>query len=119
MKGFIVKYMGKEYKAGFHERQVHFIADITDGLFSLSVGNREHFVISNRIAREGIEIEIEVAEFDETSAVITPENRDEICPADQEYQKLLEEQNTMEWQWQKKLEIFRRIEAVLKEEGLI
>ena len=119
MKGFVVRYMGKEYKAGFQEKQVHCIVVIQDGVFSLYVGNRKYFIKSNRIAKEGIEIELEVAEFDEASAVITPENMDEICPVDPECQKLLAEQNTLEGQWKKKLEIFRETEAVLKEEGLI
>lgn len=119
MKGFIVRYSGREYRAGFPDKMTHVVCDIIDGIFSLDVVGGEYFIKSNRIAKEGIEVEIEVGEFDEPSAVITEENRMEVCPVDPEYEQLVAEQNSEEWLWKKKLEIFRRTEAVLKEEGLI
>ncbi len=64
-------------------------------------------------------MEIEIAEFDNVSEIITPENRARICPVDMEYRKLSEEQQSDEAILKRKLEIFRNTEAVLKEEGLL
>lgn len=120
MKGLIIKYDGKEYRAAFPDKNLNFIMNMSYGAFSLTVGGVDgHFIQSGHMAKEGIEVEIEMAEFEDVSEIITSGNLARICPVDPECRKLLEEQQSDEAILKRKLEIFRNTEAVLKEEGLI
>ena len=61
--------------------------------------------------REGLDVEIEVAEFDDVS-------EDCYTLIDPEYNNIIEEKDELsEWNW--KLEKFREIEKILKEENLL
>lgn len=100
MVGYVVKHLGKTHRVG---------AD--SGLITLAgcINRDKYFVFegfSYLNLREGIEIEVEVAEFYE------PTNID---PRVVYVQDEIEYETDDEW----KLRVFRNLERVLKKEGLI
>ena len=72
------------------------------------------YIYSSKRIQEGIEYEFVVAEFDEPTEKITIENN--FAEKDTDFEAVLfSEEN----QWRGKKEEFRRLEAILKEEGII
>ncbi len=67
-----------------------------------------------KTAEEETEFEFTISDFDRATGEIL-ENLN-FSHVDVDYQKLVEDE---EWQLQKRLEEFRRLEAILKKEGLI
>lgn len=65
-------------------------------------------------ANENIEYEILIADFAEPSEKISSNN--DVADIDTELEKTLRNE---EWMLQKKLEEFKRLEKILKEEGII
>ena len=112
MTGFIVKYMGREFRIGSLESDIFMAAHVVRNEFIFEGGAAKPFVGSWQIAREGLEFEVEVAEFEEASEPISENNPSIIDP---DYIKTKE--SLSEWDW--KLETFRKMESILKEEGLI
>ena len=99
MIGLIVKYMDKIYKVGTPG----------EGEFILEAGGMQHgFVGIFRNLREGIEFEVEVAEFDKASEPLSETNQPIIDP---DYPR----EEDPDW----KLKHFRKLEKILKEEGLL
>lgn len=118
MIGFIITHLGRQYKIGPLDANAHIFATLARDEFILEGGGLDPFISSFQKIRDGIEFEVEVTEFDETSAPITGDNYMDIVYVDPEYQKKLDGRSE-DWEWEWKLERFRRIESILKEEGLI
>ena len=117
MIGLIVKHLGREYKIGHADSGVAIISSLvlSRDEFILEGGG---FIHSFQKIRDGIEFEVEIAEFAEASPLITKEN--DISEIDVEYLKMMKERKEdPKWEWKQKLKQFQKIEAVLKEEGLI
>jgi hypothetical protein len=115
MVGLIVKHLGRMYKIGCVSSGVSIVSSL--------VLHRDEFILegcgfiqSFQKIREGIEFEVEVAEFDESSELITEDN--DFSEIDPEYFEMIEKRNP-EWEWEQKLKIFHQIKCILKEEGLI
>ncbi|EEI90514.1 hypothetical protein HMPREF0765_3830 [Sphingobacterium spiritivorum ATCC 33300] len=72
------------------------------------------YIYASKRIKEGIEYEFIVAEFDEPSERITKEN--DFAERDADFEDSLFSEES---QWQYKLQEFRRLEAILKEEGII
>lgn len=102
----VTKIKGKTYK--------------TSGYLAFSL-NKNTFILqgnghisSFQRTQEGIEFEFNIEEFDDgMEKNLAGNNFSEIDP---EYTKLIEDEDL---QWQYKLEHFRRLEAIMKEEGII
>ena len=115
MIGLIVQYLGREYRIGRCDSSVSIIASL--------VLHRDEFVFegggsiqSFQKIRNGIEFEVKVSEFSDASELITKDN--DFSEIDPEYTKIVEKRDA-EWEWNRKLEQFHKIERILKEEGLI
>lgn len=67
-----------------------------------------------KIAKVGIEFELIVSDFDEPSDRSSENHNGSYVDLD--YHHLV---HSEEWEWQKKLEEFRRLETILKKEGII
>ncbi|MFR3329938.1 MAG: hypothetical protein ACLTSL_07240 [Odoribacter splanchnicus] len=114
MIGLIVKYLDKTYKIGELNEGVSLLANIVRGSFSLEAGGMSHpFVNIYLVLREGIEFEVEVSEFDEASEFLSETINPPIIDSD--YEVRVESGSV--WNW--KLEQFRKIESILKKEGLL
>lgn len=118
MIGFIVRHLGKEYRAGVPDSWVCLMANLQRGIFNLHAGNEASFLDNWMMAREGIEFEVEVAEFDQASEIFTADNYKELGYKDPEYQKIVDSRDE-NWEWEWKLELFRKFEAILTQEGLL
>lgn len=117
-----MNHLRRKVKAGANDGQAMAVVDMTQGnLFHLcvSAGCGDAFFNSYQIAKEGMEVEIEIAEFAEASEPATEENLSETCLVDPEYEKITAGWSSEEYQLQRKLERFRMLEAILKEEGVI
>lgn len=127
MKGIIIKHLGREVKVGAQDSQVLAIAHIMhndstdDGIFHLQVSvlDGDNFVHSYQIAAEGLDVEIEMADIEDVSAPITEENHRETCQTDPKCARIFEEWQSDEFRLQQKLERFRKLETILRQEGLI
>ena len=109
MIGLIVKYMDKIYKVGTPGEGVTLSSCIVRKEFILEAGGMQHgFVGIFRKLREGIEFEVEVAEFDKASEPLSETNQPIIDP---DYPR----EEDPDW----KLKHFRKLEKILKEEGLL
>ena len=109
MIGLIVKYMDKIYKVGTPGEGVTLSSCIVRKEFILEAGGMQHgFVGIFRNLREGIEFEVEVAEFDTASEPLSETNQPIIDP---DYPR----EEDPDW----KLKHFRKLEKILKEEGLL
>ena len=96
MKGLVVKYGEKTYKVG-----------LPDG--GVEAGGSGHAYASVFLKlREDIEFEVEVAEFDKASEPLSETNQPIIDP---DYPH----EEDPDW----KLKHFRKLEKILKEEGLL
>lgn len=71
-------------------------------------------IFSSQKIKEGIEYDFVIAEFGEPSEQISKEN--DFSERDCEFE---EELFSEDRQWKYKLQLFQRLEAILKEEGLI
>ena len=104
MIGYILRFGGKEFKIG-PEKEFPYLVTLASNIA------RGNFVIERYAClklREGLEFEVEVAEFDEPS----PVSRDDYVqgpPPELTPEELLE----------RKLKQFRELEVVLKKEGYI
>ena len=103
MIGLIVKYMDKIYKVGTPGEGVTLSSCIVRKEFILEAGGMQHGFV-----REGIEFEVEVAEFDKASEPLSETNQPIIDP---DYPR----EEDPDW----KLKHFRKLEKILKEEGLL
>lgn len=109
MTGLIIKYMNKTYKVGTLGEGVTLSSSIVRKEFILEAGGMSHsYVGIFRNLRDGIEFEVEVAEFDEASEPLSEKNRPIIDP---DY-PIAEDPD-----W--KLKKFHKLEAILKNENLI
>ena len=112
MTGFIVKYMGREFRIGVPGIGVHLVAHLVRNEFILMGAG---ILGSWQIRREGIEFEVEVAEFDEASEPMSEKNPSLVDP---EYKKMIDTRDA-EWEQNWKLQRFREMETILREEGLL
>lgn len=114
MKGFVITYLGKRCKIGSDDSFATMICSlvIQRNEFILEGGNLSGSRIGSwQRIQEGLEVEIEVAEFDDVS-------EDCYTLVDPEYNNIVKEKDELlEWNW--KLEKFREIEKILKEENLL
>ena len=108
MTGLIVKYEDKIFKVGCPQEGVTLCACVVREEFILNAGGSQACVGIYQKLREGIEFEVGIAEFDEASEPLSEKNQPIIEPG----YPVKEDPN-----W--KLKYFRKIEAILKEEGLI
>ncbi|MDR1756413.1 MAG: hypothetical protein LBR65_05565 [Culturomica sp.] len=115
MTGFIVQYMGREFRIGVPDSNVHLAANLVRNEFIFEGGG---ILASWQIVREEFEFEVEIAEFDSASEAITAENHEKISLIDPEYAKMIKERSE-NWELEWKLETFRKLEIILKEEGVI
>ncbi len=72
------------------------------------------YICSYQKIKEGITYEFTITEFEEPTEMLSQYN--DFSEIDPEYIKMIEDE---ELQWQYKLQQFRRLEAILKEEGII
>ena len=118
MKGILIKFLGQEYKVGLPDTEVSVICTLVlerDEFILGGGGISSSFIGSWQKIRDGIEFEVEVAEFEEATEPISESNPSVIDP---EYQKMIDARDE-EWELNWKLHQFRKIEAILQEEGLI
>ena len=100
MKGLVVKYGEKTYKVGLPDGGVTLSSCIMQNKFTLEAGGSGHAYASVFLKlREDIEFEVEVAEFDKASEPLSDYPHEE----------------DPDW----KLKHFRKLEKILKEEGLL
>lgn len=113
MLGIVIKYMDKVYKVGQPNGGVTMSSCIVRDEFILEANGMSYPCVGIfQKLRNGIEFDVEIAEFDEASEPLS-ENNPPIIETD--YAKMIEADS--EWDW--KLKNFRKIEAILKEEGLL
>ncbi len=110
MTGLIIKYLDREYKL---EGTMISSLVLHRNEFILEGGR---FVSSFQKIREGIEFEVEVVEFDKESEPLSQDSK--LLDIDTEYSTMMEERD-LEWEWEQKLKMFREIESILEEEGLL
>lgn len=109
MMGVIIKYMDKIYKVGIPGEGVTLSSCIVRNEFILEAGGISNSYIGvYKNLKGSIEFEVEVAEFNEASEPLSDTNRPIIDP---DYP--LKEDS--DW----KLKHFRKLENILKEEGLL
>ena len=109
MKGLVVKYGEKTYKVGLPDGGVTLSSCIMQNKFTLEAGGSGHAYASVFLKlREDIEVEVEVAEFDKASEPLSETNQPIIDP---DYPH----EEDPDW----KLKHFRKLEKILKEEGLL
>lgn len=108
MIGLVVRYKGKTYKAALPNGGVTFSSCIRGGRFTLELGGAGHaYAGVFQKLREGIEFEVEVTELDESSEPLSEKN----LPINDGSEPPLDP----DWE----LKYFRKIEAILKEEGML
>lgn len=106
MMGLIVKHGDRVYKVGKLGQGVMLASCIVRKEFVLEAA--QGYVAVFRNLREGIEFEVEVAEFDEASEPLSENNRAIIEPG-------YRSEEEPDW----KLKQFRKFERILKAEGLL
>lgn len=111
MLGLIVKHLGRTYKIGSLREQVSVIALINMHYFCIEGGCSDPFICSFQKLREGLEFEVEVAEFDDPSDPISEKNQ--IIEIDPEYRQMASDPD---FGLDYKLEMFRRLESILKKD---
>lgn len=141
MNGYILKYRGRVYHVAMPDQDTMITSCIVRDEFNLDA---RPAITSARKLRPGIEFEVEFAEFDELPDPVCgeyqatdvdvgfPEVKESIrsvwkqyrvVDIDPEYRKMeyrkMEDRRDAESYWKSQLDRFRKIEAVLKKEGLI
>lgn len=116
MLGLKVKHLGKEFKFGSTDGITSIIVLIRDSLFTMEGGTLEAGFISSFImVKEDTGFEFEVVDIknEEMSEPLSEKNPN--WNIDPEYEQMTSEPEFLN----RKLEEFRRLEAILKEEGFI
>lgn len=119
MKGLIVKHLGRCSRVGSLDSHVSLVATLvlSRDEFIFEGGDLSNpFISSFQKIKEGIEVEIEIAEFGEPSEPISIGGSSP--QIDPEYTKMISERDR-EWELNWKLRAFRELEATLKERGLL
>lgn len=112
MLGLIVKYSDKIYKAGVSGEGITLISTVVRNTFIIETSSKSYpFVNIFLKFRENIEVEIEVAEFDEASTPLSENDNPGII--DPDYKKMIESESNEEWM----LKRFHELETILKEKG--
>ena len=120
MIGFIVKYLGRNFKVGSSESDATLNVTLVRNEFILEGSSGQPYISSFQLQKDGIELDVEVAEFDEASIPITADNYKDTCQIDPLYIEMIDKQKAdVDWNLQCKLEEFRKLEEILKEENLI
>jgi len=122
MEGLIVRYGGKEYRAGFEDEEavVTLTVNMRKGDYIVELGGMTfpearsyYWMNDSRRDGNGFEIEIEVAEFPRATEPVGS------MLFEESKERCLEKQRNTEPDWDAMLKDYRRIEAVLREEGII
>ena len=117
MIGLIIKYKGKEYKAGNAHEGVYIISTL--------VLHRNEFILegegviaSFQRIRDGIEFEVEISDINETEISLPLSEKNNSLEIDPEYSRMLTERNS-EWEWNEKRRKFYEIRSILMKEGFL
>ena len=106
MIGFIVKYLGRNFKVGSSESDATLNVTLVRNEFILEGSSGQPYISS--------------FEFDEASIPITADNYKDTCQIDPLYIEMIDKQKAdVDWNLKCKLEEFRKLEEILKEENLI
>ena len=120
MIGFIVKYLGRNFKVGSSESDATLNVTLVRNEFILEGSSGQPYISSFQLQKDGIELDVEVAECDEASIPITADNYKDTCQIDPLYIEMIDKQKAdVDWNLKCKLEEFRKLEEILKEENLI
>lgn len=114
MNGFVITHLGKRCKIGSDDSFATIICSlvIQRNEFILEGGNMSGSRIGSwQRIQEGLEVEIEVAEFDDPSDPISEKNQ--IIEIDPEYRQMASDPD---FGLDYKLEMFRRLEYILKKD---
>ena len=113
MIGFIVKYLGRNFKVGSSESDATLNVTLVRNEFILEGSSGQPYISSFQLQKDGIE-------FDEASIPITADNYKDTCQIDPLYIEMIDKQKAdVDWNLKCKLEEFRKLEEILKEENLI
>ncbi len=116
MIGLIIKYKGKEYKAGNAHEGVYIISTL--------VLHRNEFIFEGGVVasfqaiRDGIEFEVEISDIKETEISLPISEENDCVEIDPEYARMLAERNS-EWEWNEKRRKFYEIRSILMKEGFL
>lgn len=98
MIGFIVKYLGRNFKVGSSESYATLNVTLVRNEFILEGSSGQPYISSFQLQRDGIELDVEVAEFDEASIPITADNYKDTCQIDPLYIEMIDKQKAdVDW----------------------